>query len=156
MKNLLALLSSLFLVILLASPMVQADLYKWVDAQGNIHYGDKPPDNAQLKKITGNVSSFTSVNVEPFVFDPGNISKRSETKTVVMYSTSWCGYCKKAARHFRKNKIDFTEYDIEKSARGAREYKKLKGRGVPVILIGDQRMNGFSAKTFDRIYYDKS
>ena len=156
MKNLLTLFSSLFLVILLASPMAQADLYKWVDAQGSIHYGDKPPDNAQLKKITGNVSSFTSVNVEPFVFDPGNISKQSESKTVVMYSTSWCGYCKKAARHFRKNKIDFTEYDIEKSARGAREYKKLKGRGVPVILIGDQRMNGFSAKTFDRIYYDKS
>ena len=156
MKNLLSLLSSLFLVILLASPMAQADLYKWVDAQGNIHYGDKPPQNAQLKKITGNVSSFTSVNVEAFVFDPGNISKRTKSKSVVMYSTSWCGYCKKAARHFNKNKIKFTEYDIEKSARGAREYKKLKGRGVPVILIGDQRMNGFSAKTFDRIYYDKS
>jgi glutaredoxin len=156
MKNLLLLLSSLYLVALLTSPVAQADLYKWVDERGNIHYGDKPPENVQLENIAGNVSSFTSVNVEPFVFDPDIISNRSKSKSVVMYSTSWCGYCKKAASHFRKNKIPFTEYDIEKSARGARDYKRLKGRGVPIILIGDKRMNGFSAKTFDRIYYAKS
>ncbi len=156
MKNLLLLLSSLYLVTLLTSPVAYADLYKWVDDRGNIHYGDKPPEDAQLENISGNVSSFTSVNVEAFVFDASIISKRSKTKSVVMYSTSWCGYCKKAARHFRKNKIPFTEYDIEKSAKGARDYKRLKGRGVPVILIGDQRMNGFSARTFDRIYYHKS
>ena len=156
MKNLLLLLSSLYLLTLLVSPVAQADLYKWVDDRGNIHYGDKPPEDAQLKDITGNVSSFTSVNVEPFVFDDSIISKRSKSKSVVMYSTSWCGYCKKAAKHFRKNNIPFTEYDIEKSAKGARDYKRLKGRGVPVILIGDKRMNGFSARTFDKIYYDKS
>ena len=58
--------------------------------------------------------------------------------------------------NFRKKKIPFTEYDIEKSAKAAREYKKLRGTGVPVILIGDRRMNGFSIKTFDSIYYAKS
>lgn len=156
MKNLRLLLSSFYLVALLVGPVAQAELYKWVDDRGNIHYGDKPPEDAQLENITNNVSSFTSVNVEPFVFDASIVSKRTKSKAVVMYSTSWCGYCKKAARHFRKNKIPFTEYDIEKSAKGARDYKRLKGRGVPVILIGDKRMNGFSARTFDRIYYHKS
>ena len=156
MKNIRFLFASLFLVMLLASPGGNAELYKWVDNQGNTHYGDKPPENAQLKKINGNVSSFKSVDVEPFVYDPSIISKRSESKTVVMYSTSWCGYCKKAKRHFKKSNIRYTEYDIEKSTKGARDYKKLKGRGVPVILIGDQRMNGFSAEAFDRIYYKKS
>ena len=73
-----------------------------------------------------------------------------------MYSTSWCGYCKKAALHFRKNNIPFTEHDIEKSEQAAKEYKKLNGRGVPIILIGDQRMNGFNASAFDRIYNAKS
>ena len=136
---------------LLASPVSGAQLYKWVDDQGNVHYGDSPPENANLKEITGEVSSFTSVTVEPFKFDPTNITNAS--KSVIMYSTSWCGYCKKAARHFRKNNIPFKEYDIEKSAKGAREYKKLNGRGVPVILIGKRRMNGFSAQAFDNIYY---
>jgi len=156
MKHLSPLITSLLLVLMMISPVTQGDLYKWVDENGKTHYGDSPPEKAKLKKITGNVSSFTSVSVEPFVYDPKLVSKRKKSRTVVMYSTSWCGYCKKAARHFRKKNIPFTEYDIEKSARAAKEYKKLRGRGVPVILIGDRRMNGFSVKTFDAIYYGKT
>ena len=156
MKKLSLPVTSLLLVLMFLSPVTQGELYKWVDESGRIHYGDSPPDKAKLKEITGNVSSFTSVSVEPFVYDSSLVTGRQKSKSVVMYSTSWCGYCKKAARHFRKHKIPFTERDIEKSASAAREYKKLRGRGVPVILIGDQRMNGFSAKTFDAIYYGKS
>jgi glutaredoxin len=147
---------SLLLVLLAASPISHGQLYKWVDEQGNIHYGDSPPENANLKRITGKVSSFSSVSVEPFVFNPDIITTRKESKSVVMYSTSWCGYCKKAAQHFHKNNIPFTEYDIEKDKKAAQEYKDLKGRGVPIILIGNQRMNGFDAGSFDKIYYDKS
>ena len=150
------LVTSLLLVLFIISPVSHGQLYKWVDEQGNVFYGDSPPENVDLKAITGNVSSFSSVSVEPFVYDSANIAKRKKSKTVVMYSTSWCGYCKKAARHFRKNNIPFTEHDIEKSASAAKEYKKLNGRGVPIILIGQQRMNGFDSRSFDRIYYAKS
>ena len=154
-KEKLALLASLLLVLAVAGPVSSGELFKWVDEQGNVHYGDSPPDNADLKKITGNVSSYGSVSVEPFVYEPDPNSGR-KAKSVVMYSTSWCGFCKKAARHFRKNKIPFKEYDIEKSEKAAKEFKKMRARGVPVILIGKQRMNGFDAATFDRIYYGKS
>ncbi|MFT7557001.1 MAG: thiol-disulfide isomerase/thioredoxin, partial [Planctomycetota bacterium] len=130
MPKLPTLVSLCCLVAMLLSPTSQAEFYKWVDASGKIHYGDSPPENAQLKNIQGTISSFKSVTVEPFVFDPKIVSKRSSTKTVVMYSTSWCGYCKKAVRHFKKNKIQFTEHDIEKSKKAAAEYRKLKGRGV--------------------------
>lgn len=148
--------AGLMLLSMVFSPVMQGGLYKWIDENGKIHYGDRPPENVKLKKIIGEVSSYSSVSVEPFVFDPNLITKRSRSKSVVMYSTSWCGVCKKAARHFRQKKIPFTEYDIEKSARAAQEYRRLNARGVPVILIGDQRMNGFSAKDFDRIYYGKT
>ncbi len=141
---------------MMTSPVTQGDLYKWIDNNGKIHYGDSPPKNAKLKKITGEITSFSSVSVEPFVYDPNLVSKRKKSRSVIMYSTSWCGYCKKAARYFRQKKIPFTEYDIEKNAKAAREYKRLRGKGVPVILIGDRRMNGFSIKTFDSIYYAKS
>jgi glutaredoxin len=134
------------------------ELYKWVDDKGNIHYGDKPPKKAELKEIAGNISSFKTVEIEAFKFDPSlvTVGSKSSGKSVVMYSTSWCGYCKKARKHFEQNKIPYQEYDIEKSKQAARDYKKLKGRGVPVILIGDRRMNGFSANKFDKIYYEKS
>ena len=144
------------LALLLTGPAIPGQLFKWIDDQGNVHYGDKPPGNANLKRIAGNISSYGSVSVEPFVYEPGDSAGQASAKKVVMYSTSWCGFCKKAAQHFRKNKIPFDEYDIEKSARAASEFKKLRARGVPVILIGKQRMNGFDAATFDRIYYGKT
>lgn len=36
----------LLLAALLTAP-AQAGLYKWVDAEGNVHYGDRPPPNAK-------------------------------------------------------------------------------------------------------------
>jgi len=132
-----------------------AELYKWVDDSGQVHYGDSPPAEARLKKITGNVSSFSSVSVEP-LSQSSQVGKAAVAKSVVMYSTSWCGYCKKARRHFEANNIPFKERDIEKSEKAAKAFKKLGARGVPVILIDGRRMNGFDTATFDRIYYGKS
>jgi glutaredoxin len=148
----------LTLILLLPMSSGSAELYKWVDDKGNIHYGDSPPAKADLKEITGKITSFKTVEVEPFKFDSSLVTtgSNSRTKPVIMYSTSWCGYCKKARQYFTRNSIPFREFDIEKSKKAAREYKKLKGRGVPVILIGKRRMNGFSANAFDKIYYAKS
>jgi len=147
----------LAVVILVTPTVIYGDVYKWVDAKGNTVYGSKPPKNAELKEITGTISSFSSVKVESFKYDPGLITPTQvKNKTVIMYSTSWCGYCKKAARHFRKNNIPFQEYDIEKNRKAAKTYKKLNGRGVPLILVGKKRMTGFDANRFDRLYQGKS
>ena len=158
MKSRYLIISLLALAMLLPVSSTSGELYKWVDDKGNTHYGDKPPKKAELEKITGVISSFRSVNVEPFNYEPALVTSGNESrsKTVIMYSTSWCGYCKKARKHFERNKIHYQEYDIERSKKAALDYKKLNGRGVPVILIGKRRMNGFSSNTFDKIYYQKS
>lgn len=62
---------------------------------------------------------------------------------VVLYATSWCGYCKKTRALLRDQQIAFTEYDIEKSERGAREFKALNGRGIPLVLIDGEVVRGY-------------
>ena len=69
-----------------------------------------------------------------------------------MYSAEWCGYCKKAKRYFNMKGISYTEYDVEKNARAKSEYEKMGATGVPVILVGKKRMNGFSEKGFEKLY----
>ncbi len=69
-----------------------------------------------------------------------------------MFSASWCGYCKKAKAYFKENRIRFTEYDIEKNSKGKRLYTQMGATGVPVILVGNKRMNGFSESGFNRLY----
>ena len=70
---------------------------------------------------------------------------QAEDKAAVkMYATSWCPYCAKARAYFARRNIAYVEIDIEKSSEGRAEYKRIGGRGVPLILVGAERMNGYS------------
>ena len=140
----------LFTVIFTASSFsvasMAADIHQWRDKNGNIHFGDKPPvgSNAKTISITPNVYASPSTQAVSELF--GN------SENVILYSAVWCGYCTKARNYFNANDVPFKEYDIEKTDKGRRDYKRLKAKGVPVILVGNQRLNGFSTASFNKIY----
>lgn len=135
---------------LFTSGQAAAQIYKWIDANGNTHYGDakNTPDSVKSNEVTlGDINTLTSVTYD---------SVATPQDKVVMYAASWCGYCKKARNYFRANSIPYTEYDIEKSRSAAARYQKMGATGVPVILYKDKRMNGFSEAGFRRIYAEDS
>lgn len=132
-----------------------AEIFQWVDSNGKIHFTDNPPETVSVKKLKLKINSFTNPDVKPFKFNSSLISNRKTSRDVIMYGASWCGYCKKAKKYFKKNHIPFVEYDVETSGKGKRDYKKLKGNGVPIILVGNQRMNGFSEAGFNNMYKRK-
>lgn len=70
---------------------------------------------------------------------------------VVMYATAWCPYCAKARAYFKRTGTAYTEHDIEKSADARAQFKRLGGRGVPLILVGDEKMAGFSELAFESL-----
>ena len=78
--------------------------------------------------------------------------KLKEFNDVVMYSTSWCGYCKKARRYFKSKGIKFVERDIERSRLAKVAYDRLGGNGVPLIVVGKNKMSGFSVGKFESLY----
>lgn len=135
-----------FTLIVMAAGSVSADaIYQWRDEKGKIHFGDRPPAEEEAEPVT----------VKPNLYQAPKYksSAASAREKVVMYSTKRCGYCKKARRYFKRNAIPFVEYDVETSQKGRRDYKRLGGRGVPIILVGERRMNGFSEAGFRQIYH---
>ncbi len=62
---------------------------------------------------------------------------------VVLYATSWCGYCKLARDFFAQNKIPYVEYDIETSAEGKAQYQRLNGNGIPLVVIHGTVIGGY-------------
>jgi len=70
---------------------------------------------------------------------------------VVMYATSWCPYCAKARAYFARTGIAYVEHDIERSAAAKAEFKRVGGRGVPLIFIGKEKMSGFNELAFESL-----
>lgn len=83
---------------------------------------------------------------------PDSVSARelSPGHDVVMFTTPSCGYCKQARQYFRNNDVPFREFDIHNSAEASRKFDEIGGRGVPVTIIGEERIDGFSTTHYDR------
>lgn len=71
---------------------------------------------------------------------------------VVLFATSWCGYCRKARTYLTENKIRYKEIDIETEA-GSQAYAKAGGRdGIPYLVAGKVDVRGFSPESYDAVF----
>ena len=136
----------LLLVVLVTSIPAGAGVYKWTDAQGRVHYSDDPPPEAKAQQIKLKINSIQGPAV---VSTMRNTSATKAKDKVQIYTAVWCGYCKRAKAHLAAKGVPYDETDVESSERGRSEFAQLGGRGVPVILVGSQRMDGFDASGLD-------
>jgi glutaredoxin len=130
----------------------QAEIYRWIDDNGELQFGDRPPDADSAERVElapGNHYSHREVALSEVESSP-----TAGGQPVVMYSARWCGVCKQARQYFRDHQVPFREYDVETSGKGRRDFRRLGGRGVPLILVGSRRMSGFSAGRFEQLYQE--
>jgi len=72
-------------------------------------------------------------------------------KQVIMYTTSRCPACKVAKQYMAQKGIPYQEIDVETSREGMEAFQKLGGRGVPLIMVGNKRMEGFNSQELERM-----
>jgi glutaredoxin len=135
-------------------PTVCAQVYKWTDPSGKTHYGDSPPDDAKKQELKIRIPSYDGpVEVRDWaaVIHKKSPQAAPEPDRITMYSTDWCPHCKNARNYFNAKGIRFTEYNVETSETGRKEYEALGGGGVPVILVGSKVMRGFSPRSFEAL-----
>lgn len=123
-----------------------AQVYRWVDKDGKVHFSDRRPTAEEIEDVE--VKSYEGTANISVV--PGGYT----TTTVKVLSASWCGICKKAKAHMKKLGVAFIEYDVEQSEIGKQEYRRLHGKGVPIILVGNQRMDGFAPAKLESMLKD--
>ena len=156
-----------------------ADIYKWVDETGTIHFSSSPPGNvaSKVKVLSIPTHEYDSQPVNQTEQEDHNLNASSypspsttdkiksrksstpdfyvtpgrNTAKVELYSTSWCTYCQKARDFFRSRGILFTEYDIEKDRSAALRKRQLDRRqGVPLAIINGRRIHGYSEAAYTR------
>lgn len=74
-------------------------------------------------------------------------------KKVVLYSMANCPHCQTAQRYLDQQSIKYRLCNVKTPA-GQKELMRTGYRAVPIIKIGDQILNGFSVKAFNKIYQD--
>jgi glutaredoxin len=134
-----------------------AEMYKWIDDKGEMHISDSPPPAA---KSPGDIEVYKDSQEDSIDTAPAPVRKKEESRPsferktkadVVIYTTSWCPYCRKARDYLRSRGIDFIEYDIEKDKEAAIRKKQLDNRGgVPFAIINGRSISGFSASAYER------
>jgi glutaredoxin len=87
------------------------------------------------------------------------IATAAKDNDVIIYRTSWCGYCKKAAAYLTAKGVKFVEKDIEKDP-GARQDMLNRAQkagvpqsalqGVPILAVKGKIITGFDRNAIDR------
>ncbi len=72
--------------------------------------------------------------------------KLQGTRKVEIYSTPTCHFCHMAKEFFRKNGVDYTDYNVGTDIAKRREMMEKSGQlGVPVIIVdGKNLVIGFN------------
>lgn len=69
---------------------------------------------------------------------------------VIVYSASWCAFCRSAKDYLNKLGVEFTEKDVEKDPKAAEEtIEKSKQMGIPVLDIDGTIIVGFDRPKID-------
>ncbi len=136
-------LSSIFI-----SP-ASSEIYQWKDKDGNVFYSDSPPPgvDAQKKKFREDKIERPEIK-ENINKSEGNILNENRPYSdvrVIMYMTSWCGYCRKAREYINSLGVGLTEYDVDKDRSKNSEMLSKSGgaKGVPLIDVEGVIIKGY-------------
>ncbi len=136
-------------------------VYKVTGPDGEVTYSDKPPAggsraetfefrNLPSSPLPPEVLRFRE-QLEKSAQSRSNAARAPRADEVQLFTAKWCGYCKRAKAHLAASQVGYYEYDIE-TADGMRAFIDAGGRGgVPLLVRGEQRIQGYSAAAYDRL-----
>ena len=76
---------------------------------------------------------------------------------VKIYTTPTCAYCKIAKEYFKKNNIEYEEYNVAEDADKRQEmFEKTGQMGVPVVEIDGQIAIGFDKGKIEELLEEAS
>jgi len=66
---------------------------------------------------------------------------------ITLYSTPGCHHCRQLKQWLQQHQVRFMEMDIQRSGRAFKDFQRHGGRSVPLLLVGEEKIQGFDPKT---------
>lgn len=135
----------LFLVLLLPL-LAQAQLYRWTDASGKVHYSDRAPSSGakDLQKQSLSAAQGSSAQL------PYALQQAVKTFPVALYVSDACKEtCAQARQLLDKRGVPYSETTVTDEADLA-QLRKISGDTVvPVVTVGREIHKGFESGIYN-------
>jgi glutaredoxin len=135
-----------FLAPLLLLPVLaQAQMYRWVDDNGKVHYSDQAPlsgaKSVQKQSMSAGQSSSAPL--------PYALQQAVRNFPVTLYVSEACGEtCVQARELLNKRGVPYSEVTVADEADLAQLKKLSGGNTVPVMTVGREVYNGFESGAY--------
>jgi glutaredoxin len=132
--------SALLLACACAHIPAAAQMYKWTDAQGTVHYTDTPPPAQKASQIKA--PSAGAAGQAPL---PYELARAVKASPVTLYTTaqSACAGCDQGRLLLRARGIPYTEKTVNTDD-DKEQLRKLTGElELPLLVVGSRTVAGF-------------
>ncbi|HEY0664731.1 MAG TPA: glutaredoxin family protein [Gallionella sp.] len=131
----------LLMVILGMNPVATGagELFRWVDENGKVHYGDAPPASAhaERKKFGGKVEQGEEISFEA--------SRAQQNFPVTLYVSDTCKEpCTQARDLLRKRGVPYSEKMLVSKSEIDEFQKQSGSSNAPTLKIGTTYLGGYS------------
>jgi glutaredoxin len=127
------------LAALLCAGGAGAQVYKWKDDKGVIHFSDSVPPSARGK---AEVRAPGGADAGPAL--PYELARAARDNPVTLYTSSGCAPCDQARAFLQRRGIPYAEKSVNSSEDG----QKLKEAGsdgqLPLLVVGHNKLIGFA------------
>jgi|YNPNPStandDraft_1061719.scaffolds.fasta_scaffold37293_2 glutaredoxin len=139
-----------FCALFCVAAVSDAQYYRWVDEQGKVHYGDRPPP-----ALAGKAQQMRHGAPAPDPTLPYAVREAMAHFPVTLYVSADCQQgCVEGREYLKSRAIPFTEKSVA-SQEDAEALKKLVGGNaevvVPVLTVGAKHAVGWRLSDWQRL-----
>jgi glutaredoxin len=149
-KKLFYIVSTLALLLIVAG--VSAEIFKYEDSDGKVHYVDSEskipeeykskasgkdgfPEISKVSTADRSVSSLSEDSSRDENTSDPDIDRPRVSGKLEVFVAEWCGHCQALEKALTEEKIPYERFDIENSPVGKQEYINLGRGGVPISRV---------------------
>ncbi len=137
------------LFFIISVSVCNADIYRYKDDKGTDWFVDNI--DAVPQQYRGQLKGV----IKSAAYVPPQKSTRRKNavgpRKVEIFVTESCPYCTQLEEHLKAAKVKYKKLDIIKSKEAGKEYKKIKGRGVPILRYGKKIIRGYNKAEIDKV-----
>lgn len=138
-----------WLLVLLCAGLAQAQAYRWVDKDGKVHYGDRPPPAAPGKVQELKMGAPAADKALPYA-----VRQAMGIYPVTVYVSADCGAaCNEGRDYLKRRGIPFGEKTVatNEEIEALRQVQGGGDVGVPVLQVGEKTIKGFEKVAWGRL-----